>query len=70
MYLVRPQAAQRDEVVPLSYSKAAAEEYEEAKLEVFAGETHGFTDNGKRRTEGRGCVDRTAESISCDKIIE
>ena len=33
----------RDEVVPLSYSESAAEEYEEEKLEVFAGEIHGFT---------------------------
>ncbi len=41
----------RDEVVPLSYSESAAEEYEEAKLEVFAGEIHGFTDNGNRQME-------------------
>ena len=34
-----------------SYSESAAEEYEEAKLEVFAGEIHGFTDNGNRRME-------------------
>lgn len=41
----------QDEIVPLSYSKSAAGEYLEAKLEIFAGEKHGFTDSGKRRME-------------------
>lgn len=41
----------QDEIVPLSYSKSASERYHNGKLEVFAGEKHGFTSRGSRQME-------------------
>lgn len=40
-----------DEVVPFEYGKWASEYYENARLEAFAGEKHGFTEDGNRRME-------------------
>lgn len=40
-----------DEVVSLEYSKWAAERYANARLEVFQGEPHGFSEDGNRRME-------------------
>ena len=39
-----------DDVVPISYSEQAVERYPNARLEVFPGEGHGFTQEGDRRT--------------------
>jgi len=41
----------KDEIVPIDYSLQAVEHYHNAKLESFANEGHGFTDEGNRRME-------------------
>ncbi len=38
-----------DEIVPVEYSKKVCELYPRAKLEIFAGEGHGFTEAGNMR---------------------
>lgn len=40
-----------DEVVGLEYSKWASEKYPNARLELFHGEPHGFSEDGNRRME-------------------
>lgn len=40
-----------DEIVPAAYSRKAAKLYPSARLEEFAGEPHGFSENGNRRME-------------------
>ena len=41
-----------DKVVALSYSEKAAKGYQNAEIEVFAGEGHGFSEAGMHRVEG------------------
>ena len=50
-----------DEVVPLSYSEQAVKRYPDAVLRVFAGEGHGFTQEGDRRM-----AEMTAAFVSTD----
>lgn len=40
----------RDEVVPLAYSRKAAALYPDARLEIFPGEGHGFSKEGDRHS--------------------
>ncbi len=40
-----------DEVVGLEYAKWASEKYPNARLELFRGEPHGFSEDGNRRME-------------------
>ncbi len=40
-----------DEVVGLEYAKWASEKYADARLELFHGEPHGFSEEGNRRME-------------------
>ena len=42
----------RDPIVNVSYGERVAEEYENAQLEVFAGEGHGFSHDANLRMEG------------------
>ena len=41
----------QDEIVPIEYSVKAVKQYPNAKLEQFANEPHGFTEDGNRRME-------------------
>lgn len=41
----------KDSVVPDSYSRLAASEYASARLELFPGEGHGFSEEGSRRVD-------------------
>lgn len=50
-----------DEVVPLSYSEQAVKRYPDAVLRAFAGEGHGFTQEGDRRM-----AEMTAAFVSTD----
>ena len=40
-----------DKIVALSYSEQAAKKYQNARLEVFPGEGHGFSEEGMKRVE-------------------
>ncbi len=40
-----------DEVVPITYAKKAVEHYQNASLEIFEGEGHGFSSTARRKME-------------------
>lgn len=46
----------KDEIVPLKYAEWAAEAYKHARLELFPGEGHGFSENESKRMN-KMCLD-------------
>ena len=39
----------QDEIIPIEYGKRATKLYPNAKIEIFAGEGHGFSEDGNRK---------------------
>ena len=62
----------QDEIVPIEYSVKAVKQYPNAKLEQFANEPHGFTEDGNRRMEAmmlyfiHECMESKKEPLGTD----
>lgn len=58
----------RDEVVPVEYSERISRQYPQARLEIFEGEGHGFSEMGSMRA-AQLTAEFVEENVACNRCV-